>query len=145
MKIKGDPGPFMTLDEVKQKLVAPAYGAADLADLGLFYTEGYVRSAMASGKLRFQKINKRSVILCRDDILEYWHHYRSTPYEPVNNVLTVKLTISEADTVARIVKQGQNRVDRNFGKDDLFRNIIHYMNKHVCTPESQPHLFVKHY
>jgi len=145
MKVKGEPGVYIPFVDVEQRLKAPAYGAGDLVELGLFHSEHFIRDAIHTGKIKFQKINKRAVILCRDDILEYWRKYRNTPYEPANNTLMLKLTISEVDYITALVQHGQKRVDREFGKDDLFRNIILYMKKNFTSAENQPHLFIKRY
>lgn len=141
-KVKGEPGLYISYDEVVKKLTAPAYGAGDLVELGLFHTEHFVRDAIACGKIKFQKVNKRAVILCKDDILEYWHKYRSEPYEAANNTLPVKLTISEVDYLSRLVRQTQSRLDREFSFSDLFRNIIKHMKKNNTTIDNQPQLFV---
>jgi hypothetical protein len=144
-KVKGEPGDFKSYDEVVKLLTAPAYGAGDLVELGLFHTEHFVRDAIACGKIKFQKVNKRAVILCRDDILEYWHKYRNEPYEAANNTLPVKLTMSEVKYLGSLVGQGQNRIDREFSFSDLFRNIIKHMKKNNTSVDTQPQLFVKNY
>lgn len=144
-KIKGEPGDYKHYNEVAKLLTAPAYGAADLVDLGLFHTEHFVRDAIACGKIKFQKVNKRAVILCRDDILEYWIKYRSEPYEAANNTLPVKITMSELEYLASLVTKARDRIDREFDFSDLFRNVIKHMRKNNTTIESQPQLFVKNY
>lgn len=127
MKVKGEPGPYLPYEEVIKKLTAAAYGANDLVDLGLFHSEHFVRDAISSGKIKFQKVNKRAVVFCRDDILEYWIKYRNQPYEPANNTLRVNLTISEVDYICALTSQAKKRVDREFSINDLFRNIIKNM------------------
>lgn len=144
-KVKGEPGLYIPYDEVVRKLTAPAYGAGDLVELGLFHTEHFVRDAIACGKIKFQKVNKRAVILCRDDILEYWHRYRNEPFEAANNTLPVKLTMSEVKYLGSLVGLGQARIDREFSFSDLFRNIIKHMKKNNTSIDSQPQLFVKNY
>lgn len=145
MKVKGEPGVFIPYEEVVKKLTAPVYGAIDLVSLGLFYSEHFVRDAIAEGRLKSQKINKRAVIVCRDDLLEYWSKYRNTPYEPANNTVMIKVTLSEADAIAALVHHGQKRVDKEFSKDDLFRNVIHYLRKISANAESYPTIFAKRY
>jgi len=144
-KIKGEPGDYIPYDEVVKKLTAPAYGAGDLVELGLFHTEHFVRDAIACGKIKFQKINKRAVILCRDDVLEYWSKYRNQPYEAANNTLPMKITMSELEYLGGLVAKAKARIDREFDFSDLFRNIIKHMKKNNTTIESQPQLFVRNY
>jgi hypothetical protein len=144
-KVKGEPGPYVPYDEVVRKLTAPAYGAGDLVELQLFHTEHFVRDAIACGKIKFQKVNKRAVILCRDDILEYWHKYRNEPYEAANNTLPVKLTISEVEYLTDLVKAGKSRMDREFDFSDLFRNFIKHLRKSKVSVENAPQLFAKNY
>ena len=144
-KIKGEPGDYIPYDEVVKKLTAPAYGACDLVELGLFHTEHFVRDAIACGKIKFQKINKRAVILCRDDVLEYWSKYRNQPYEAANNTLLMKITMSELEYLGGLVAKAKARIDREFDFSDLFRNIIKHMKKNNTTIESQPQLFVRNY
>lgn len=144
-KIKGEPGDYIPYDEVVKKLTAPAYGAGDLVELGLFHTEHFVRDAIACGKIKFQKINKRAVILCRDDVLEYWSKYRNQPYEAANNTLLMKITMSELEYLGGLVAKAKARIDREFDFSDLFRNIIKHMKKNNTTIESQPQLFVRNY
>jgi hypothetical protein len=142
-KVRGEPGAYVPYTEVAQRLSSSAYGATDLVDLGLFYSDHFVREAIHNGKLKFQKINKRALILCKEDILEYWIKYRNEPYEAVNNNLVIKLTISEMDYISSLIMQGKKRSDRDFSKDDLFRNVIQQMKKEGTTADSQPHLFKK--
>lgn len=144
-KVKGEPGLYIPYDEVAKRLTAPAYGASDLVELGLFHTEHFVRDAIACGKIKFQKINKRAVIVCRDDILEYWHKYRNEPYEAANNTLPVKLTMSEVEYLSELVIKAKARIDREFDFSDLFRNIIKHMKKNHTTVDSQPQLFARNY
>ena len=145
MKVKGEPGDYLPFEDVKNKLKSEAYGAMDLVNLGLFHSEHFVRDAIRTGKLKSNKINSRIIVLCRDDILDYWRLHRYSPYEPVNNTLTLKLTISEADYIAALVQHGQKRVCREFSKDDLFRNIINEMKETNPTINNQPRLFVKRF
>jgi len=139
---KSEPGPFIELEDVKKKLARGAYGAFDLVELGLFYSEHFVRDAMTSGKLKFDKVNKRSVIIYADDVLDYWKRCRSEPYEVPNNILSLKLTISEVDYVVSLVMYGQKHYHKELTKDDLFRNLIHLIKSEGNIVDN-PNLYIK--
>lgn len=145
-RVKNEPGIFLPIDEVESKLKAPAYGVSDLVEMGLFHSEHFARDAIATGKLKAQKINKRATIVCRDDVLEYWSIYRNTPYEAANNVMTLRFTISEVDYISSLVDYGQRKVNKEFTKDDLFRNVIQLLRSNYGSrADSVPLLFKKHY
>lgn len=140
-----EPGKFIELNEVEKILKLPAYGTLDLVTLGLFHAEHHVHSAIRSGKLKFQKINKRAVIIYRDDVLEYWRVYRNTAYEPANKSLSFKLSESELNYVIGLVEDGKKRINRDFNKDDLFRNLIHTLKQQKITPDNSLTIFSKRY
>lgn len=141
--IRGEPGNYIPFEDVRQRLKSPAYGARDLVELGLFHSEHFIRDAIATGKIKFQKVNKRAVVLCRDDILDYWQKHRSQPYEAANNTLPVKLTISEYDYLASLVNVAKKKIDRDFSFSDLFRNVIKNLKINNTTLDNQPQLFIK--
>jgi len=142
MKARSEPGEFIPYEEVSKKLTARAYGAVDLVSLGLFYSEHFVRDAMNTGKLKFQKINKRVVVISRDDVLEYWKQYRKEPHEMVNNSLQVMFKISDVDYISSLIRKGQN-FNKNFCKNDLFRNIMNYLQKMRINEFNTPEMFNK--
>lgn len=143
-RAKNEPGVYLTISEVESKLKLQAYGISDLVDLGLFHSDHYARDAVNTGKLKAQKINKRAVIICRDDVLEYWRIYRNTPYEAANNAITVRFTISEIDYITALVSHGQKNVNKDFTKDDLFRNVLSHIRASGANSVNTPHIFKKH-
>lgn len=142
-RVRQEPGDYIPYNVVKEKLTAPAYGAIDLVDLKLFHSEHFVRDAIASGKLKAQKINRRAIVLCKEEILQYWEKHRNEPYEPAENVVNVKFTISELDYICSLVDQAKKRLNKDFCFNDLFRNIIKYMISNKPSIDNYPHLFVK--
>ena len=128
-KLSSEPGPYIPLKDVEEVLKKSVYGVQELVDIGLFYTDHLARHAMDSGKIKFHKINKRAVVLCREDILEYWFKFRSKPFEDVNNSVKINLTISEVDYVTALVAAGKKKVDAKFSVSDLFRNILREVKK----------------
>lgn len=139
-RAKGEPGDYIPYDEVTKKLTQPAYGAVDLVEMGLFHTVHFVRDAIACGKLKCQHVNRRAVVLCREDILRYWHKYRSEPYEAANNTLMIKVTLSELEYLAELVKGVRNNGDKEFEFNDLFRNLIQYLMNSSISLEKFPGL-----
>lgn len=143
VKLKGEPGPYIPYETVECRVKDPVYGAAELVALGLFHSEHFVRDAINTNKLKAKKIGKRSVVICRNDLLDYWKKWRHSPFETANNTIYFRLTISEADFIGGLVKMAQNRVDKNFTKDDLFRNVVQELRECHLNEQLSPKLFTR--
>lgn len=141
MKRKSSPGDFISYQKVESVATDEAYGAFDLVDLGLFYSEHFVRDAIRSGKLHAKKINKKSIVICKSDLLEYWRKFRKEEFEPANNSMILHFSISEVDTICRLVEAGKRISGSEFSKDDLIRNVVQTMELKRITVDENPHLF----
>lgn len=141
MKHKGDPGPYIDYDTVAEKLTKSTYGVQDLVELGLFRSGYFVRIAVESGKLKGVRLNKWSLAITKDDLLEYWASHRKYPFEPVDYSLTVQIKKSELEYVLGLLALAQ-KTKPKFCFNDLFRNLINHMKHRETTPEEFPHLFV---
>jgi hypothetical protein len=113
-----EPGVFIPYENVEKMLVSPVYGATDLVELGLFHSDSCIRREIHEGKIKFQKVNTKSIIFCRDDLLSYWKLYRNKPFEPANNIMTIRMTISEFDYLNSVMNK------LKLDKDSLFRKVI---------------------
>lgn len=132
---KVEPGNYIPLETVEKILTEHAYGVLDLVDLKLFHTESRARDAIQSGKLKSQKVNKRSVIICRNDILEYWKKHRSKPFEAPNKQFNIRLTHSDVEFIHSLVEFGQKQFNTKFCVSDLFRNLFKLVKKIHATGE----------
>lgn len=128
-RTKGEPGPYLPMEDVEDLLKAPAYGAIDLVDLGLFHSEHFVRDAIKSGQLKFHKVNTKNIVIGKHELLEYWHKFRNKPYEAANNVLNVRLTIGEVDYLRGLVAHGRAKFNRDVCENDIIRNVLNYMKQ----------------
>lgn len=141
MKHKGDPGPHMEYDAVEQMLTKSVYGVADLVRMGLFHSGYFVRQAVENGKLKGEKVNKCSLAISKEDLLDYWNQHRKVPFEPLDHSLTVQIKKSELEYVLGLLALAQ-KTKPKFCFNDLFRNLINHMKHRETTPEEFPHLFV---
>jgi hypothetical protein len=141
-RVRGEPGVYIPYEKLEGMLTNGVYGALDLVKMGLFYSEHFVREAMASGKLKYCKVNKRAVSIRKEDVLQYWKQYRNKPYEPVNNLIDFKLTISEVDYLSSLISFGRARFCISLQLEDLFRNILRCLR--IGKIDLIPELFEKH-
>lgn len=66
----------LTLEEINSRLVGEMFGNKDLVQIGIFPTLGCIESAVNRGFLKNKKINDRTYVFHKSDILDYWTHHR---------------------------------------------------------------------
>lgn len=123
MKVESEPGIQMDYEAVVQLLNEPVYGAINLVDLGLFFTEYYVHKAFNQGQLRCCPINSRERVFLKEDILDYWKSYRVPEKQKPTVEMTVKLTEEESNFVSEMIQTGR-KLHSKFTSSDLIRNML---------------------
>lgn len=109
------------LHEIEDLLTEDLYGVLDLVTLNLCPDVNFVNTVIRNGLMKFCKINSRSIVLKREQIIEYFreHVCPKTPLQPY----VIQLAADERAALDRIEAFGRAK-NPEFCALDFFRNMI---------------------